>query len=130
VPFIILEVLGMTTGKNVQVVFFPSYTTIYLGRDSAKDVRVSDQTVSKFHATLIHDYLTNRIILRDSKSRFGTLKLIREPIQLNGALTIQIKNFYLKFDNRRVTHRCFHKLKQCIGLVQADSASDDEYSDA
>lgn len=52
-----------------------------LGRGHESDVRVSDISVSRFHATLKYDK-DNNFYLEDNLSKFGTLVLAKSPIKL------------------------------------------------
>jgi pSer/pThr/pTyr-binding forkhead associated (FHA) protein len=53
-----------------------------LGRGHDADVRVTDISVSRFHA-LIRKSQKGYFILEDNHSKFGTLALVRSPIPLS-----------------------------------------------
>jgi pSer/pThr/pTyr-binding forkhead associated (FHA) protein len=63
---------------------------VNLGRAHDNEVRVSDISVSRFHAKLslvfYINYLTNKkknqLMLKDLKSKFGTLILQKENLQI------------------------------------------------
>ena len=52
-----------------------------VGRAQSADIRISDISVSRFHSNL---FLCNdgTLAIVDNNSKFGTLKLIQEPIKL------------------------------------------------
>jgi pSer/pThr/pTyr-binding forkhead associated (FHA) protein len=55
---------------------------IKVGRGHDSEVRITDISVSRFHA-LIKKSLRGDYILEDNNSKFGTLVLIRRPMILN-----------------------------------------------
>jgi predicted component of type VI protein secretion system len=65
-------------------------SVIKIGRGHDCDVRISDISVSRFHATMsIQD---NKFYIEDHKSKFGTLVQMKRPIVLDpsDALAFQI----------------------------------------
>ncbi len=55
---------------------------IKLGRGHDADVRVTDISVSRFHASL-RKTAKGYFVLEDNHSKFGTLALIKNPIPLS-----------------------------------------------
>jgi pSer/pThr/pTyr-binding forkhead associated (FHA) protein len=55
---------------------------IKVGRGHDSEVRITDISVSRFHA-LIKKSLRGDYILEDNNSKFGTLVMIRRPFILN-----------------------------------------------
>jgi len=55
---------------------------VIIGRGQAAQVRLADISISRQHTTL---YLTknNEFYMNDHQSKFGTLILQKEPIELN-----------------------------------------------
>jgi hypothetical protein len=53
-----------------------------IGRGQLTDIRISDISVSRFHASF---YLCGdgSLAIVDNFSKFGTLKLIKQPLQIN-----------------------------------------------
>lgn len=57
--------------------------TFKLGRGHESDVRVSDISVSRCHAILKYDLNEQSYYLEDNLSKFGTLVLAKDPIELD-----------------------------------------------
>lgn len=58
-------------------------STFKLGRGHESDVRVSDISVSRCHAILKYDLNEHSYYLEDNLSKFGTLVLAKDPIELD-----------------------------------------------
>ena len=68
-----------------------------IGRGHESDVRINDISVSRSHAKLKYNVEEGTLLLRDLKSKFGTLILIKKPINiLNKYLRIQIGRTYIE----------------------------------
>ena len=59
------------------------HPTFKLGRGHESDVRVSDISVSRCHAILKYDSLEHCYYLEDNLSKFGTLVLAKQAIELD-----------------------------------------------
>ena len=61
---------------------FEEFQLIKVGRGAAADIRISDISVSRYHS---HLWLSEDGVLTivDNHSKFGTLKLLSEPLQVN-----------------------------------------------
>ena len=57
-------------------------STFKLGRGHESEVRVSDISVSRCHAIVKYDSNDNSYYLEDNLSKFGTLVLAKDPIEL------------------------------------------------
>jgi pSer/pThr/pTyr-binding forkhead associated (FHA) protein len=57
-------------------------STFKLGRGHESDVRVSDISVSRCHAILKYDMSDHSYYLEDNLSKFGTLVLAKQAIEL------------------------------------------------
>jgi len=83
--FIILESLNQVKDNNnvksIHVIILDGQK-ITLGRGHEADVRINDISVSRQHAVLIYDPNTKNICIRDLKSKFGTLALIKNDLKL------------------------------------------------
>lgn len=67
---------------------------IVLGRGHESDVRINDISVSRAHATLTFN--KGKICVRDLKSKFGTLALIKNYINMKeNRMHLQIGRSYL-----------------------------------
>ena len=58
-------------------------STFKLGRGHESDVRVSDISVSRCHAILKYDSSDHGYYLEDNLSKFGTLVLAKDGIELD-----------------------------------------------
>lgn len=69
-----------------------------MGRGHDADIRVTDISVSRFHARINKSLITGEFYVEDNKSKFGTLMQIRKPILLktNIANYIQMGRTSLK----------------------------------
>ena len=77
-----MESISTNTSKVIHVVNLLNTNEIKLGRGHDADVRVTDISVSRFHA-LIRKNTKGYFVLEDNHSKFGTLALIRNPIPLS-----------------------------------------------
>ena len=57
-------------------------TEIKVGRGHDADIRVTDISVSRFHAKMNYIEETGEYFLEDNNSKFGTLVLVRKPLKL------------------------------------------------
>lgn len=80
---------GKGGNKGIFVVTFSNSSTVKLGRGHECEVRISDISVSRCHAT-IH-FNDGNFRIEDNNSKFGTLIQIAEPIPLlaNSAIALQ-----------------------------------------
>ena len=53
---------------------------IKIGRGHESDVRINDISVSRVHALLRYDSITGKLFIRNLKSKFGTLILLKRPL--------------------------------------------------
>lgn len=92
--FVILE--SMITEKNttrvIYIIDLDKKETVRLGRGHDSDVRLSDISVSRFHAIIKRDK-NGKLVIKDNESKFGTLVLVQNPtfpIIKNNILQIQV----------------------------------------
>lgn len=91
--YIILESLNqMKENCNIKSIHVIQLTgeEITIGRGHESDVRINDISVSRSHAKLKYDSKDGTLLLRDLKSKFGTLVLLKKP------LTIKEKKIHLQ----------------------------------
>jgi hypothetical protein len=98
--YIILESLNQLKDNNnlksIHVIVLEDQK-ITLGRGHESDVRINDISVSRTHAVLIFNQSTGRLCLRDLKSKFGTLALLKREIKVKEKkLHLQIGRTYLE----------------------------------
>ncbi|OMJ83773.1 hypothetical protein SteCoe_15252 [Stentor coeruleus] len=88
-PYIILE--SMERDKNrsrgLHLIQFNSEETLKMGRGHDSDIKFNDISVSRFHASLT--YSSGKFVIKDNKSKFGTLVQIPDSIDISETLTIQ-----------------------------------------
>ena len=83
--YIVLESLNqMKENCNIKSIHVITLTNdpISIGRGHDSDVRINDISVSRNHATLTAKLETGQLLLRDGKSKFGTLVLLKKPIEV------------------------------------------------
>lgn len=79
--YMIIESVTQTTSKTIHVINFDVRKSVKVGRAQVAEVRITDISVSRHHSnlTLTED---GTVSLTDNYSKFGTLKLIREPLAI------------------------------------------------
>lgn len=79
--YVILESVTQSSSHNktMHVCNFEDYQLIKVGRGAAADIRISDISVSRFHSNLFFSD-DGQLTIVDNHSKFGTLKLLREPL--------------------------------------------------
>ena len=81
VYYIVLESISSNTSKVIHVVNMRNTVQLFIGRGHDAHVRVTDISVSRLHATLIKS-VQGYFFLTDNDSKFGTLALVKTPIEL------------------------------------------------
>jgi len=85
--------------KSIHVIVLDEQNQIVMGRGHESDVRINDISVSRSHATLT--FCNGRIKIRDLKSKFGTLVLIKKDLLiLDKKIQLQIGRTYLETCSR------------------------------
>ena len=81
-PYIILETYSKLSNKSriMHVINFAHRDSVKLGRGHESDIRVTDISVSRIHATIIH--YNGKFYLKDENSKFGTLISLVKPRKL------------------------------------------------
>eukprot|EP00916_Digyalum_oweni_P006447 GHVL01011059.1.p1 GENE.GHVL01011059.1~~GHVL01011059.1.p1 ORF type:complete len:518 (+),score=107.68 GHVL01011059.1:182-1735(+) len=88
-PFIVLE--NTTVSRGLHILSMSEKKSLKLGRGHESDVRISDVSISRTHATI--RYSDDNFILEDHGSKFGTLVSLRKQQSLDewkGSLALQI----------------------------------------
>ena len=98
--YIVLEYLNQMKEncniKSIHVIQLGNDELI-IGRGHESDIRINDISVSRSHAKLRYDMENGTILLRDLKSKFGTLILIKKPLQIKEKkIHIQIGRTYIE----------------------------------
>jgi len=104
--------------KSVHIVTLHENEKIILGRANESDVRINDISVSRSHACLVMS--NKKIMLRDLKSKFGTLLLLQKDVDLsaNRKLSLQIGRTYFE-SNYFGTKEAKIKEKNLLALANA-----------
>lgn len=90
-PYIILESLSSekNSSRTIHTVMINSdQNSFSLGRGHDSELRINDISVSRKHASL--EYKDGNFVLTDLKSKFGTLMLTSEDVELSLSRTFQI----------------------------------------
>ena len=98
--YIILESLNqMKENCNIKSIHVIQLNNddLIIGRGHESDIRINDISVSRNHAKLKYDKDKGTILLRDLKSKFGTLVLIKKPLEIKEKkIHIQIGRTYIE----------------------------------
>ena len=82
-----------------------------VGRGHESDVRINDISVSRSHAKLKYNISDGTLLLRDLKSKFGTLILIKKPLKIKEKkIHLQIGRTYI--EARLMSMADFEKLRK------------------
>lgn len=81
--YMILESINSSSAKSIYVVNLDLETSAFkIGRGHDSDIRVSDISVSRFHA-IIERTENDELVIRDNNSKFGTLVCLQHPLMLS-----------------------------------------------
>lgn len=98
--YVLLESLNqMKDNCNIKSIHVIKLTDdkVIIGRGHESDVRINDISVSRTHSCLKFDKETGKLLLRDLKSKFGTLVLFKRPLELNERkIHLQIGRTYIE----------------------------------
>ena len=79
----ILESISSSSTKSIYVTDLDDFkNTFKIGRGQDVDIRVSDISVSRFHATIAKTE-NNELVIKDNNSKFGTLVWLQHPLLLS-----------------------------------------------
>ena len=103
--YLILESFTNTVHKTIHVVNFDNSIVqnnkpleFIVGRENEVNIRITDISVSRFHAKII--FLNDNFYIQDSESKFGTLVLLQAPCPipygLNSSITLQLGRYLSK----------------------------------
>lgn len=89
--YIIFESIGTdrNSTRTIHIISLNNKNNIRLGRGHDSDIRISDISVSRTHATI--KSTKNGLILQDNESKFGTLIQVKRPILLTIGTTIAVQ---------------------------------------
>ena len=98
--YIILESLNqMKENCNIKSIHVIQLTgdELTIGRGHESDVRINDISVSRTHAKLKYNIDNGTLLLKDLKSKFGTLILIKKPLKIKEKkIHLQIGRTYVE----------------------------------
>ena len=139
--YIILESLNQMKDncniKSIHVIELNNEDLI-IGRGHESDIRINDISVSRNHAKLKYNKEDGTILLRDLKSKFGTLVLIKKPLEIKEKkIQLQIgrtfvetwlmdKEYYNKLKEERDNKRLNKQQHQPLNQEQNDQTNNNE----
>ena len=98
--YIILESLNQIKDhcniKSIHIISFINEENILIGRGHDCDVRIRDISVSRYHCKLRYNKNNNSLLIKDLKSKFGTLVLIKTAFEIKEPNKFQIGRTYIK----------------------------------
>jgi hypothetical protein len=99
--YIVLESISSNTSKVIHVINMSFSPKLYIGRGHEAHVRVTDISVSRLHAYLAKS-VQGYYYLVDNDSKFGTLALVKTPLQIkaNSSTVLQIGRTLFDIDCR------------------------------
>jgi len=101
--YIILESLrkDKNSGNGLHVISLYNNSSIKIGRSHDSELRITDISASRLHATI--KYQNGGFYLEDQNSKFGTLVQVKRPILLepNNLLSIQCGRTMITFTIKR-----------------------------
>jgi len=117
--YIILESLNQIKENNniksIHVISLNNDEELIIGRGHDCDVKIKDISVSRYHSKLIFNSNERTLLLKDLKSKFGTLVLIKTPFEIRETLQIQIGRTFIKASLLN-----FHDLKNYQKILQIE----------
>ena len=79
----ILESISSSSAKSIYIIDLDSQNEMFkIGRGHDTDIRVSDISVSRLHATIFKTE-QDELIIKDNNSKFGTLVCLQHPLLLS-----------------------------------------------
>ena len=111
--YIVLESLNQMKDncniKSIHVIKI-NEDELIIGRGHESDIRINDISVSRNHAQLKYNAEDGTILIRDLKSKFGTLILIKKPLLIKERkIHIQIGRTYI--EGRLMSVEEFNKIR-------------------
>lgn len=101
-PFLVLEGVGndKNSNKGVHIIGVTGNNTVTLGRGHDADVRISDISVSRCHATI--RFIDNCFVIEDKNSKFGTLMNSTDKLRINSTTgtVVQIGRTVISFSTK------------------------------
>lgn len=97
--FIVIESVTLQNIRIVHVISMSDKNFIRVGRGHDADIRVTDISVSRFHAK-INKSQSGEFYVEDNKSKFGTLIQIRKPFMLD-----KNRNNYIQMGRTTINFR-------------------------
>lgn len=124
--YIVLESISSNTSKVIHVVSMRTISRLVIGRGHEAHVRVTDISVSRMHAFLLKSN-AGYYYLTDNNSKFGTLSLVKTPLEIeeDSRTTLQIGRtiFDLELSGQRRSHFC-----DCFGHKKPPKKTKEERS--
>lgn len=84
--------------KSIQVITLENEEKVVLGRGHETDVRINDISVSRTHSMIVLS--DSKIILKDLKSKFGTLVLMQDEVKVEDKpICLQIGRTFMEISS-------------------------------
>jgi len=83
--YMVIESVTNTTSKTIHVINFDVVPDVRVGRAQYVEVRITDISVSRYHACLTLQKDLGIVTVEDNFSKFGTLKLLQQPLAVGQA---------------------------------------------
>jgi hypothetical protein len=87
--YLIIESITNTTSKTIHVCNFSEQSLMKVGRAQIADIRITDISVSRLHSNLFL-CRDGTLCVVDNFSKFGTMKLIREPLEVSSEINAPV----------------------------------------
>jgi hypothetical protein len=86
--YLVLESISTSVNKVVHVVDMRQIENFFIGRGTEADVRVTDISVSRLHASIFKTK-TGQFYICDNNSKFGTMLQVRTPMKISKKTALQ-----------------------------------------
>mmetsp|Transcript_87167 Transcript_87167/g.251392 ORF Transcript_87167/g.251392 Transcript_87167/m.251392 type:complete len:382 (+) Transcript_87167:175-1320(+) len=125
-PFVVLESVSRDSRRHSRGLHVVSLAgkACTLGRSHDSDVRIADVSISRCHATI--SYEQGHFVLRDNKSKFGTLVALNRPLPVGAGrkVSLQVGRTVVSLAPLREESGCLDVFVPCPRMTPAITGSD------
>lgn len=100
------------SSRGLHVISLADNKLLKLGRGHESDVRISDVSISRCHATIrVHE---GQVVLEDNNSKFGTLIAMKKPrlLDTTNTISIQVGRTVLSLSLQRYAEQVYSPMPQ------------------